>query len=155
MFWCPVQIYIKRSSFYEELARCYVCMYVGLRVKYQLFLSNFNDTCIICRNFRKALKYQISWKSVQYEPSRFIIRREGKTVSFLNFANAPKTLPVSCKQLQQNKAVASAPSIRTCGAWRHSHAHYKPLHVWNWVACLMPPPLSVLGKECEVSVVWA
>jgi len=35
-------------------------MCIDLHVKYQLLLSDFNDTAILSTNFRKILKYQIS-----------------------------------------------------------------------------------------------
>jgi hypothetical protein len=36
-------------------------MYISLHVKYLLFLSDFKDIWIFSKDFRKMLKYQISW----------------------------------------------------------------------------------------------
>jgi len=47
-------------------------IYIGRNVKYPLFLSDFNEIWILWTDFRKILKYQISWKSVKWEPSCFI-----------------------------------------------------------------------------------
>ena len=61
-------------------------------VKYPLFLSDFNATWIFTTDFLKNFKYQISLKSVQWEP-RQTDRRTDKTklsVAFQNFAVAPK-----------------------------------------------------------------
>ena len=44
-------------------------MYIDLHVKYQLFLSDFNETWLFRTVFRKILRYKIWRNSVQWEPS--------------------------------------------------------------------------------------
>ena len=63
-----LQFFLKHFSFWEELSKIWSKMYIGHHVKYLLFLSDFNETWICLRDFQKILKYQIGWKSVQWEP---------------------------------------------------------------------------------------
>jgi len=66
--------------------------YIGLTAKYPLFLSDCNETRLFSTNFREILKYQISWKSVHWEPN-CSMRTEGQTwriVAFHSFSKAPK-----------------------------------------------------------------
>jgi hypothetical protein len=44
-------------------------MYIGIHVKYLLLLSDFNETWNFSKDFPKVIKYQISWESLQSEPS--------------------------------------------------------------------------------------
>jgi hypothetical protein len=47
-------------------------MCIGVHVKYPLFFSDVNETWIFSTNFWKSLKYKISWKTIQWEPSCFV-----------------------------------------------------------------------------------
>jgi len=67
-------------------------MIVGVIVKYPSFLSDFNETWILSTDFRKILKFQISWKSVQWDPScsmRADVQTMKLRVAFHSFANTP------------------------------------------------------------------
>ena len=85
-------------------------MYIGLHVKYPLFLSDFNDTCIFSIDFRKIIIYQISYFLNRFSKNNHIsnfmkIRPLGAeffhadrrtdmtklTDPFRNFAKAPKS----------------------------------------------------------------
>jgi hypothetical protein len=72
-------------------------MYIRVHVKYLLLLSDFNETWIFSTDFRKILEYQISWKSVEWARVVQGGRTDGQTdrhdkatLTFGNFANAPK-----------------------------------------------------------------
>jgi len=74
-------------------------MYKNLHVTYPLFLPHFNQAWIFSADFPKILKYQISRKSVQCQPSSFMRtdrqtdRHVTKTTTaFSDSANAPKKL---------------------------------------------------------------
>ena len=98
VFWfslhCLFEIFlIPRRSERDMIIRvcCYSC-------KVSVIIVCFNKTWIFSTNFRKILKYQISWKSVWWEPS-CSTRTEGRAdrraamtkliVVFRSFAKAP------------------------------------------------------------------
>jgi len=46
-------------------------MQTGLQVKYPLFLSDFNQIWIFSADYWEILKYQIWYKSAQWEPTHW------------------------------------------------------------------------------------
>ena len=72
-------------------------MYIGLHVKYRYSCQILIKLGLFSADYRKILKYQISLKSVQWEPSCFM-RTNGQTdmtkliVTFCNFGNTPKNI---------------------------------------------------------------
>jgi hypothetical protein len=71
-------------------------------------LSSFNENLIFLTDFQQMLRYQISRKSVQWEPS-FAMRtqRPAEAIAFHNLANAHKTCLNIAMQTQ--KCVLSGP----------------------------------------------
>jgi len=78
----------KNSAKYDKKKMC-----IGFHVK--LFLLYFNEPLSSSTDYRKILKYRISRKSAQWDPS-FFFQADGQTyttnltAAFRNLANAPK-----------------------------------------------------------------
>jgi hypothetical protein len=62
-------------------------MYIGFHVKCPWFFSEFNETWIFSTDMQKK-DYQISWKSVQWEPTDGEADMTNLIVAFLNSENA-------------------------------------------------------------------
>jgi len=70
-------------------------MYIGLSVKYPLYLSEFNETCLLPRDFQKNTQTSNFMKIRPVGAGLF--HADGQTdmtkltVDFRNFATAPKS----------------------------------------------------------------
>jgi hypothetical protein len=86
----PETFYIKRRN-----EQGMIKMYIGLHIKYPLFLSDFKETLFSCQIFEKSSNIKFH----EYPPSEsgvvFCGRTDGRTdmtkltVTFYNFANKP------------------------------------------------------------------
>jgi hypothetical protein len=62
-------------------------------VRYRLFLLDFKETRVFSKEFRKILKYQMSQKSLKWEPSCCMPTDRQTTkliLTFRNFVSTPK-----------------------------------------------------------------
>ena len=97
VFWFSVQPLSKTFLILRRIEQDIIVMCRGHNIKYQLFLSDFNQTWIFVTDFQKILKYQTSWFSVHLELS-CSMWTDGKTemttlrVAFHSFLNVPKVV---------------------------------------------------------------
>ena len=97
VFWSSVEILSEIFLILGWNQRDMIEMYIGLHVKYPLFLSNFNKNWIFLKDFQKITKYQNLRKSIQWQQSCSMRKDRRKdmtklTIAFRNFANVPKKL---------------------------------------------------------------
>jgi hypothetical protein len=71
-------IFVKNISHCKNNSARYHHKCTGPHVKCPLILSKSNETWIFSPNFQTILKYQISWRSVQWQPS-YSTRTDGQT----------------------------------------------------------------------------
>jgi hypothetical protein len=67
VFWFSVQPLYKTFLILRRIEQDIIVMCRGRNIKYQLFLSDFNQTWIFLTDFQKILKYQISRKFNHWE----------------------------------------------------------------------------------------
>jgi hypothetical protein len=84
---------LKHFSFWEELSTIWSKKYIGLQVKYLLFLSDINETCIFLTDFLKILIYNfmnICWLGAESFHANRQTDMMKLMVAFSNFVRAPK-----------------------------------------------------------------
>jgi hypothetical protein len=97
VFWLPLQCLSETLLIIRKLSEIWSQVYSVLHAKYPLLLSDINKIWLFSAVFRKSVKCQISWKSLQWEPSCFMWK-DGTTdmtkliVAIRNFANTPKII---------------------------------------------------------------
>ena len=119
-------------------------------MKYTLFLSDFNETWIFLTFFRKIVKYQVPWKSVQWKKS-CSMRTDGHEVkiTFSNFANAPDvkhrvssdkcsvtyiylcfSLFMLVRTCSNHHAISLCRLLVACLRWRIIRTGFEPVLIW-------------------------
>jgi hypothetical protein len=70
VFWSSLLLLPKNFSSQKDLNEILSSMYIGLNVKYPLFLSYSNERWVFSTDFKKILKYELWRESGQWEPIR-------------------------------------------------------------------------------------
>jgi hypothetical protein len=138
-------------------------IYIGLYVKYQVFLSDFNKTWILLTYFRKILKYRIWRQSVQWELSCSMRTDTTKLiVAFRNFANAPKSLLHSVSDT--TKTVLAVTPLLSIRYWKQPNlsllchcSNFNPYTLAYTCARIFPPKAAnracSYGYVCQVAAI--
>ena len=109
--WFSVQLLSENSSLWAELSEILLKnIYIGLHVKYSLFVSYCIETRIFPIDFRKILKCQITRHVTPSCGSRDVtwgqtdgqMDRYDETVAFPKFTNAPKNIKFSLSTSLRN-----------------------------------------------------
>jgi len=69
VFWFSLQLLSETFLILRRYERDVMINVHWSSLTYPLALPDFNETWIFLTDFQKILKYQISWKSVQWQPS--------------------------------------------------------------------------------------
>ena len=116
-------------------------MWKRLRVKYPLFCSCFNQIWILSTYFQRKLKYQVSSKPVQWEPScsvlteRQIRHMDGRTdmtkliAPFQRFKNAPRNINLWTQSLKFQNFKDS--DCKIC-----EFTHYSYAYIFMFLICI-------------------
>ena len=82
------------SHYVKNWARYDQKIYIGLHVKFPLLLSIFSETLKFLTEFREIIKYQISWKTVLWEPDGRTDRHDEDNSCFWQFCERATKLEV-------------------------------------------------------------
>ena len=121
------------------------CTYIGLTVKYRLFLSDFNENWNFLDTFSRNDSH-IKFHENPFNGSRVLCRRTDVTkltVAFHDFANEPKIglLGSACSMCVggATKRSSSAPNrLPRLFLWRFSASFLCQLQFCNWLARCFP-----------------
>jgi hypothetical protein len=98
VFWFFLQLLSETFLILRTTERDMIKMYIDLHVKYPLFLSDFNDTLIFWKDFRKYSNMKLHENPSSGSRVVSCGRQDRQTdmtklmVAFRNFANAPKKI---------------------------------------------------------------